>query len=131
MASISARTATRFMWASPIRGKSGLTGSTARGCSRRRLVKRFADFDIDGLRTDTDGNLFVARILKGTVAELSPQGKLKREIQLTAPEPTNLAFGGTDGKTIFVTQRKGGFVELFRTDHPGREFCLRACPGRR
>jgi sugar lactone lactonase YvrE len=112
---------TREIWAYRIDGARLLSP---------RLVKRFADFDIDGLRSDTDGNLFVARILKGTVAELSPQGKLEREIQLTAPEPTNLAFGGTDGKTIFVTQRKGGFVESFRTDHPGREFCLRACPGR-
>jgi sugar lactone lactonase YvrE len=113
---------TREIWAYRIDGTQLLSP---------RLIKRFTDFDIDGLRSDTDGNLFVARILKGTVAELSPEGKLKREIQLTAPEPTNLAFGGADGRTIFVTQRKGGFVESFRTDHPGREFCLRACPGRR
>jgi sugar lactone lactonase YvrE len=112
---------TREIWAYRIDGTRLLSP---------RLVKRFDDFDIDGLRSDTDGNLFVARILKGTVAELSPQGKLKREIPLTAPEPTNLAFGGADGKTIFITQRKGGFVESFRTDHPGREFCLRACMGR-
>jgi signal peptidase len=110
---------TREIWAYRIDGARLLSP---------RLVKRFADFDIDGLRTDTDGNLFVARILKGTIAELSPLGKIKREIRLTAPEPTNLAFGGPDGKTIFVTQRKGGFVESFRTDHPGREFCLRTCP---
>jgi sugar lactone lactonase YvrE len=96
-----------------------------------RLVKRFDDFDIDGLRTDTAGNLFVARILKGTIAVLSPQGKLKREIALKAKEPTNLAFGGKDGKTVFVTQRQGGFVESFRTDHPGREACFRACAGPR
>src|ERR1700728_377783 len=111
---------TREIWAYRIDGARLLSP---------RLVKRFPDFDIDGLRTDTDGNLFVARILKGTIAELSPQGTLRREVQLTAPEPTNLAFGGTDGKTIFVTQRKGGFIESFRTDRPGREFCLRACPG--
>jgi sugar lactone lactonase YvrE len=92
-----------------------------------RLVKRFDDFDIDGLRTDTAGNLFVARIRKGTIAVLSPQGNLKREVTLKAKEPTNLAFGGHDGKTIFVTQRQGGFVESFRTDHPGREACFRAC----
>jgi len=96
-----------------------------------RLVKRFDDFDIDGLRTDTAGNLFVARILKGTIAVLSPQGKLKREIALKAKEPTNLAFSGHDGKTVFVTQRQGGFVESFRTDHPGREACFRACAGPR
>jgi sugar lactone lactonase YvrE len=93
------------------------------------LVKRFADFDIDGLRTDTSGNLYVARILKGTIAVLTSAGKLTREIELKAKEPTNLAFGGNDGKTVFVTQRQGGFVESFRTDRPGREFCLWACAG--
>ena len=92
-----------------------------------RLLKRFSDFDIDGLRTDTSGNLYVARILKGTIAVLTPSGKLKREIELKAKEPTNLAFGGNDGKTVFVTQRQGGFIELFRVEHPGREFCLLAC----
>ena len=96
-----------------------------------RLVKRFTDFDIDGLRTDTAGNLYVARILKGTIAVLTSAGKLMREIKLNAKEPTNLAFGGNDGKTVFVTQRKGGFVESFRTDHPGRETCLRGCTGRK
>jgi signal peptidase len=94
-----------------------------------RLVKRFDDFGIDGLRTDTAGNLLVARILKGTIAVLSPEGKLKREIRLNGKEPTNLAFGGNDGKTVFVTQRQGGFVESFRSDRPGRETCFRACAG--
>src|SRR6202051_2936397 len=46
-----------------------------------RLIKRFDDFGIDGLRTDTAGNLLVARILKGTIAVLSPEGKFKREIR--------------------------------------------------
>jgi len=92
-----------------------------------RLVKRFADFDIDGLRTDISGNLYVARILKGTVAVLTPAGRLLREIALKAREPANLAFGGKDGKTVFVTQRQGGFVESFRADRPGREFCPLAC----
>jgi len=93
-----------------------------------KLVQRFDDFGIDGLRTDTEGNLLVARILKGTIAVLTPQGKLKREIKLSAAEPTNLAFGGNDGKTVYVTQRKGGFIESFRTDRPGREYCFRRVP---
>jgi sugar lactone lactonase YvrE len=96
-----------------------------------KLVKRFDDFDIDGLRTDVAGNLFAARILKGTIAVLTPGGKLIREIPLKGKEPTNLAFGGNDGKTVFVTQRQGGFVESFRTDRPGREYCFWACPGRK
>lgn len=96
-----------------------------------KLVKKFDDFGIDGLRTDTEGNLLVARILKGTIAVLTPQGKLKREIKLSAAEPTNLAFGGDDGKTVFVTQRKGGFIESFCTDRPGREYCFRGCTAER
>lgn len=111
---------TREIWSYRIDGTSLLAP---------RLVTRFADFDIDGLRTDTSGNLYVARILKGTIAMLTPAGKLKREIALKAKEPTNLAFGGVDGKTVFVTQRQGGFVESFRADHPGREFCFATCAG--
>ena len=89
-----------------------------------RLVKRFPDFSIDGLRTDVDGRIYVARILKGTIAVLAPDGTQLREIPLQAKEPTNLAFGGPDGKTVFVTQRKGGFIETFQVDRPGREYCL-------
>lgn len=91
-----------------------------------RLVKKFSDGSIDGLRTDIDGRILVARILKGTVLVLSPTGVVEREIPLIAKEPTNLAFGGADGKTVYVSQRKGGFIEAFRVDRPGREYCLQA-----
>lgn len=94
-----------------------------------RLIKKFPDFEIDGLRTDIDGRIYVARILKGMIEVLTPDGKTVREIALTAAEPTNLAFGGPDGKTVYVTQRKGGYIETFRTDRPGREFCLLRPPG--
>jgi hypothetical protein len=33
---------------------------------------------------------------------------------------------GSDGKTVFVTQRQGGFVESFRADRPGRNVLRRA-----
>jgi signal peptidase len=96
-------------------------------------VIKFPDLDIDGIRADITGTLYVARLLKGTIAVVSPDGTLLREIPTTAKEPTNLAFGGHDGKTVFVTQRKGGFIESFRVQQPGREFCSQAksCkPGR-
>jgi len=91
-----------------------------------RLVRKFTDADIDGLRTGIDGRIYVARLLKGVVLILNPDGAIEREVQLTANEPTNLAFGGADGRTLFVTQRKGGFIESFRVGRPGREFCLQA-----
>ena len=89
-----------------------------------RLVKSFEPNTIDGLRTDVGGRLLVARILKGAIAVLAPDGRVTREIQLKGKEPTNLAFGGSDGKTVFVSQRQGGFIESFRSDQEGREHCL-------
>ncbi|WP_315776480.1 MULTISPECIES: SMP-30/gluconolactonase/LRE family protein [unclassified Bradyrhizobium] len=92
--------------------------------TRPKLIKTFEPNTIDGLRTDASGRLLVARILKGSIAMLAPDGRMIREIALKAKEPTNLAFGGTDGKTVYVTQRQGGFIESFRTDVEGREHCL-------
>ncbi|XSC42203.1 SMP-30/gluconolactonase/LRE family protein [Bradyrhizobium sp. RDT10] len=103
------------VWAYEIRGNE-LTNA--------RLVKTFDRDTIDGVRTDTEGKLFIARILKGSIAVLTPDGKAQREIALKGKEPSNLAFGGKDGKTIFVTQRQGASSESFRTDQEGREYCL-------
>lgn len=89
-----------------------------------QLVKAFQPDTIDGLRTDVTGRPYVARILKGTIALMKPKGVVEREIALKGKEPTNLAFGGSDGKTVFVAQRQGGFIESFRTDQRGREHCL-------
>jgi len=115
-----AESETRAIWAYRIEGWK---------LAAPRLVKKFPDFSIDGLRTDIDGRIYVARILKGTIEVLAPDGKAIRDIALTAREPTNLAFGGPDGKTVYVTQRKGGFIETFRVDRPGREFCLQRDKG--
>jgi sugar lactone lactonase YvrE len=89
-----------------------------------RLVKKFEAFDLDGLRTDLDGRIFVTRPGNGTVAVLAPDGTLVREIPLRGKQPSNLTFGGPDGKTVFVTQGDGGFIEAVRVDRPGREPCL-------
>jgi signal peptidase len=110
-----AESETREIWAYRIDG-----GALA----APRLIRKFAGFSLDGIRADIDGRLYVARILKGTIELLAPDGRTIREIALAASEPTNLAFGGPDGRTVYVTQRKGGFIETFRVDRPGREFCL-------
>jgi sugar lactone lactonase YvrE len=95
-----------------------------------RLVKKFDGGELDGLRTDVDGRIYVARPLNGTIAVLAPDKPadtaLVREVSLQGKEPTNLTFGGPDGKTVFVTQRQGRFIESFRADRPGREPCLQA-----
>jgi sugar lactone lactonase YvrE len=89
-----------------------------------RLVRAFEPDSIDGIRTDVAGRLLIARIRKGSIAVVTPDDTLQREVMLRGKEPTNLAFGGADGRTVFVTQRQGRFVETFRTDQEGREHCL-------
>jgi sugar lactone lactonase YvrE len=89
-----------------------------------RLVKTFERDTIDGIRTDVTGKLLIARILRGAIAIMTPDGNVLSAIALKGKEPSNLAFGGKDGKTVFVAQRQGGFVESFRTDQEGRERCL-------
>jgi sugar lactone lactonase YvrE len=92
--------------------------------SRKRLLIQFPDFGMDGMRTDVDGRLYVTRYGKGTVVILSPDGQVEREIQLHGEKCTNIAFGGKDGRTCYVTIADHGNIECFRTDTPGRSWQL-------
>src|SRR5665213_442416 len=85
----------------------------------KRLFKKFDDFSFDGQRCDVDGNLYVTRHGKGTVVKLSPEGKILKEIDVLGANPSNLCFGGRDGKTIFVTEVKHRRLVHFRVDRPG------------
>lgn len=93
-----------------------------------RLVRGFSDFEVDGLRTDLDGRIYLARLSAGKIAIIAANGSLEREVTLSGKQPTNLTFGGPDGKTVFVTQKEGRFIEAFRVERPGREPCLQV-PG--
>jgi signal peptidase len=93
-----------------------------------RLVKGFPDFEVDGLRTDIDGRIYLARLSAGKIAVIGADGSLLREVATAGRQPTNLSFGGPDGRTVYVTQKEGRFIEAFRVDRPGREPCLQV-PG--
>ena len=90
--------------------------------SNKRLLIKFDDHGMDGMRTDTEGNLYITRHGKGTVAKISPQGEALEEIILTGKKPSNIAFGGENGRTAFITLQDNGNIESFRVEHPGREF---------
>jgi gluconolactonase len=92
--------------------------------SNKRLIHTFPDFGMDGMRCDADGNLYITRHGKGTVAKLSPSGKLIREISTIGKLPSNIAFGGKDGRTAYITLQDRGNMESFRVDQPGREWVM-------
>lgn len=82
----------------------------------------FEDFGLDGMRCDVQGNLYITRYDKGTVLIVSPQAEILEEIQLKGKKPSNITFGGKDGKSCFVTMADRGCVETFRASFPGNYF---------
>lgn len=85
----------------------------------KRLLKKFDDFGFDGMRCDVDGNLYITRHGKGTVVKLSPGGEVLREIDVLGSKPSNLCFGGPDGRTVYVTEVEHTRLVQFRVDRPG------------
>lgn len=85
-------------------------------------------FDIDGVKTDINGNLFVARYGGGHVAVLSTRGKLIGKITLSFPNPTNLEFGGPTGTTLFIVGQckitGKGCVDKINVVTPGRSWSI-------
>jgi gluconolactonase len=88
----------------------------------KRLLIQFPDHGFDGMRCDVDGNLYVTRYGKGTVAKVSPEGKVLREIDVLGARPSNLCFGGPDGRTVYVTEVERQRLVQFRVDRPGLEW---------
>lgn len=90
--------------------------------SSKKLLYEFPDFGSDGMRCDVEGNIYLARFGKGTVVKVSPDGQILREIKLIGQKPTNVAFGGKDGRTVYVTLMDQGNLESFRVESAGRSW---------
>ena len=89
------------------------------GVANKRLLRQFSDHGFDGMRCDADGNLYITRYGKGTVAVLSPEGEVLREINVLGARPSNLCFGGPDGRTVYVTGVEHQRLVQFRVETPG------------
>ena len=84
----------------------------------------------DGMRLDSEGNIYVAAGIMNPRGEhetrevppgiyvISPSGELKSRIPIGEDVITNLAFGGVDGKTIYVTA--GKTIYTARVPIPGQ-----------
>jgi sugar lactone lactonase YvrE len=87
--------------------------------TNKRLLIQFPDHGFDGMRCDVDGNLYITRHGKGTVVKVSPKGKVLREMPVLGALPSNLCFGGADGRTLYVTEVEHRRLVQFRVDRPG------------
>ncbi len=107
----------RNVWKYDIDKKTG-------AIKNKRLLIQFSDHGLDGMRCDVDGNLYIARYAAGEVTVVSPHGTVLERIKLKGQKPTNVAFGGVDGKTVYVTLQDRGAIETFRSERAGREWLL-------
>lgn len=101
----------RMIWKFEIKTDGSLGPKTA--------FKKFDDFGFDGMRCDIDGNLYVTRYGKGTVVKVSSDGKILKEIDVLGERPSNICFGGPDGRTAYVTEVQHTRLVQFRVDRPG------------
>ncbi len=74
-----------------------LTGKTA-----------FASVKCDGMTLDTEGHVYLT---ENDVLVFDSTGQQVEQISIT-PRPTNLAFGGSDRKTLFITTDNGSLYSL-------------------
>lgn len=104
----------RKIWAFSVDTSGALSG--------KRLFAHFSDFGLDGMKCDREGNLYITRYGKGTIAVFSPGGKMIREVALKGNNCSNLVFGGKGGKTIYVTLQDRKGLEHFRNDIAGKAY---------
>ena len=77
----------------------------------------FAEGDVapgnpDGGSMDEEGCLWSARWGGGRLVRFTPEGKVDREIELPAKQPSSCAFGGADRKTLYMTTARQGQDDL-------------------
>ncbi len=92
------------------------------GISNKRLLAEFPDFGFDGMKCDLEGNLYVCRYGKGTIALIEPDGEVFREVELKGKNVSNITFGGKDGRTCYVTLQDRKCVETFQSEIPGKKW---------
>ena len=74
----------------------------------------------DGLALDAEGCLLVGHAGLGTAWRLSPRAEpLARIASCAGWSTTNLAFGGADGRSLFVTESETGTILEARLDVGG------------
>jgi gluconolactonase len=81
----------------------------ADGSTGTRSSTPFSSTNIDGMTLDCAGNLYGAVINSGNIAVFSPTGTQLGMISVAGTSAvTNVAFGGADHKTLYITAQGSG-----------------------
>jgi len=64
----------------------------------------------DGLCIDQRGNIYAALYGSGCIIKLSQEGEVLEKLRVPGTRPTNIAFGGCDLSSLFITEVDGNQV---------------------
>ena len=81
----------------------------------------------DGLTVDAEGNVWSAQWEGARVVCYSPDGRLRREIELPASRITSVAFGGSDLEDLYVTSASDGDNAAEANPAAGNLFRIKGC----
>lgn len=87
--------------------------------SGREIFVTLPGGDPDGIEFDVQGNLYVAHFGTGTVFVISPEGQIIENIKTPGQKPSNLEFGGSDRKTLYLTEDETNAVYQIRVRNRG------------
>jgi len=98
-------------------------GQVAKGAdgkaNARVLVRQTGDFMFDSMSMEADGTLVVATLVKGCLSLFYPDGSVRDEVYLPDRGITNVAFGGPNRQTAFVTMSSTGQLAAVPWPRPG------------
>jgi sugar lactone lactonase YvrE len=79
----------------------GATGAIA---NRRALVEIDPDDGLpDGMTVDSEGGIWLCLFGGAAIRRYAPDGRLEASISLPTTNPTSVAFGGPDLRTLYIT----------------------------
>ncbi|HXC40628.1 MAG TPA: SMP-30/gluconolactonase/LRE family protein [Burkholderiales bacterium] len=108
------------LWAWDITGPGEIRPFGAPGMAGGWLVGATADISrFDSLKVTSSGKIVVATLAKGGLTEFWPDGSAQRHHPVPDLHTTNLAFGGPDMRTAYVTCGGHGWLMETRWHEPG------------
>lgn len=113
-----AETPTGRLWAYNV-GSPGevVAGDTIYRGERGRPICGLGGYQMfDSLAVEASGNVCVATLVSGCISVIAPDGKLVEQVETGDRVTTNIAFGGPELKTAYITLSGKG--ELIAMDWP-------------
>ncbi|GIU87198.1 MAG: gluconolactonase [Acidimicrobiia bacterium] len=115
-----AETHTGRLWAWTLAGPGELVGGASAAAHGGDMLCGLPGMQLfDSLAVDAQGNVVVATLVTGALSVISPAGELLDQIVCGDPLVTNVAFGGADLRTAYVTLSGTGRLARFVYERGG------------